>query len=187
VVSFTSSIKYFALHTYCVIVCVMTTRNYNHMLYEAKQDLARHLVKRQKLDQKIARLHAVVSDLQNLCAEQDQKNFENRVERVIKKDLKVGITECMRAILQEHFFPITANELKGRIEDRKLQVSRYANPLAVIHTILKRLVQSGDVRVVPQPGGKKAYQWVSSTDKALSELQKSDQHAVQRGGLKESK
>jgi len=165
----------------------MTTRNYHRILYEAKQDLARHLVKRQKLDQKIARLHAVVSDLQNLCAEQDQKNFENRVERVIKKDLKGGITESTRAILQENFFPMTASELKGKIEARKLQLARYANPLAVIHTILKRLVQSGEARVVPRPEGKKAYQWVSSTDKALSELQKSDQPAVQKGGLKESK
>jgi fibronectin type 3 domain-containing protein len=158
------------------------------MLYEAKQDLARHLVKRQKLDHKIARLQAVVSDLQNLCAEQDQKNFENRVERVIKKDLKVGITESARVILQENFFPLTASELKERIEARKIQIARYASPLAVIHTILKRLVHSGDVRIVPQTNGKKAYQWVSPTDKALSELHKSSQPAVPKlGSLKEPK
>jgi hypothetical protein len=164
----------------------MKPRDYNRMLYEAKQDLARHLVKRQKLDQKIARLHAVVGDLQNLCAELDQKNFEKNVERVIKKDLKVGITESARLILQEHFFPMTASDLKEKIEARKLQLARYANPLAVIHTILKRLVQSGEVRVVTQPEGKKAYQWISSTDKALSELQKSNQPAAQKVGLKES-
>jgi hypothetical protein len=158
------------------------------MLYEAKQDLARHLVKRQKLDQKIARLQAVVGDLQNLCAEWDQKNFERRVDHVIKADLKVGITESARVILQENFFPMTASELKEQIEARKLQLARYANPLAVIHTILKRLVQSGEVKVVPQSAGKKSYQWISSTDKALSELQKSSQPAAQKlGGLKESK
>jgi hypothetical protein len=166
----------------------MTIRDYNRMLYEAKQDLARHLVKRQKLDQKIARLQIVVGDLQNLCAELDQKNFEKNVERVIKRDLKAGITETTRLILQENFFPMTASDLKAKIEARKLQLARYANPLAVIHTVLKRLVRSGDVRVVPQPDGKKAYQWVSSTDKALSELQKSNQPPVQKlGGLKESK
>ena len=165
----------------------MTTTNYHRALFEAEQDLARHLVKRQKLDQKIARLQAVVSDLQNLCAERDQSNFEKRVDRVIKADLAVGITESTRVILKENFFPMTASGVKEKIEARKLNLARYSNPLAVIHTILKRLVQSGEVRVVPQAKGKNAYQWISTADKFLSELQQS-QPAVQRlGGLKESK
>ncbi len=171
----------------CIVYCVMT-KNYHRTLFEAKQDLARCLVKRQKIDHKVARLQAVISDLENLCAELDQKDFEKRVDRVIKADLTVGITESARVILKEKFFPVTASELKESIEARKHNLSPYSNPLAVIHTVLKRLVQSGDVRVVPQAEGKKAYQWISSTDKALSELQKSSQPAVQkRGGLKESK
>ena len=166
----------------------MANTNYHRLLYEAKQDLARHLVKRQKLDQKIARLHAVVSDLQNFCAELDQKNLEKRVDRVIKADLKVGITEAVRVILQENFFPMTAIDLKKNIESRKLNIQRYANPLAVIHTVLKRLVQSGDVRVVAPINGLKAYQWISSADKALSELQKSSETGVEkRSALKESR
>jgi len=82
---------------------------------------------------------------------------------------------------------MTASGVKEKIEARKLNLARYSNPLAVIHTILKRLVQSGEVRVVPQAKGKNAYQWISTADKFLSELQQS-QPAVQRlGGLKESK
>ncbi len=151
----------------------MTTARYHRSLVEAKQDLSRHLVRRQKLDQKIARLQAVVSDLQNLCAEEDQRSFENRVDRVIKADLALGITESARVILKENFFPLTASDIKGKIEARKLNLARYSNPLAVIHTILKRLVQSGEVRIVPQSNGKNAYQWISPADKALAELQES--------------
>ncbi len=166
----------------------MGKRDYHRMLYESKQDLARHLVRRQKLDQTIARLQAVVTDLQNLCAEQDQKSFEKRVDRVIKADLRVGITEAVRVILQENFFPMTAIDLKKQIEARKLNIQRYANPLAVIHTVLKRLVQSGDIRAVAPINGLKAYQWISSTERALAELQKSSEPAIEkRGGLKESK
>jgi len=175
------------LHIMCILLCVMTMKNYHRTLFEAKQDLARHLVKRQSLDQKIARLQAVVSDLQNLCAERDQSNLEKRIDRVIKADLTVGITESARVILKENFFPMTASEVKEKIEARKLNLARYSNPLAVIHTILKRLVQSGEVRVVPQAKNKNAYQWISTADKLLSELQQS-QPAVQRlGSLKESK
>jgi len=153
----------------------MTRKNYHRTLFEAKQDLARCLVKRQKLDHKVARLQAVISDLENLCAELDQKNFEKRVDHVIKAHLTVGITESARVVLKENFFPMTASELKKSIEARKLNLSTYLNPLAVIHTVLKRLVQSSEVRVVPQTEGKKAYQWISPTVKALSELQESSE------------
>lgn len=171
----------------CIVYCVMT-KNYHRTLFEAKQDLARCLVKRQKIDHKVARLQAVISDLENLCAELDQKDFEKRVDRVIKADLTVGITESARVILKEKFFPVTASELKESIEARKHNLSPYSNPLAVIHTVLKRLVQSGEVKVVLQKAGRKSYQWVSTTDKLLSELRQTSQPAAQqRGGLKESK
>ena len=166
----------------------MANIDYHRTLYKAQQDLARLLVKRQQLDQKIARRHAVVTNLQNLCAEMNQKTFDQRVDRVIKKDLKTGITQSARVILEETFFPMTPSELLRSIEARKYNLTRYANPLAVIHTVLKRLLQSGEVREVLQPDDKKAYQWVTPANKALSELQKSNQRVVQKsGGTKESK
>ena len=58
--------------------------NYRRTLFEVTQDLARCLVKCQKLDHKIARLQAVISDLYYLCAGLDQKSFQKRVDRVIK-------------------------------------------------------------------------------------------------------
>jgi hypothetical protein len=151
----------------------MKRENYSRALYEAKQDLARHLVKRQKLDLKIARLQSLVGNLQSLSAEHDRKNFESQLDRFIKADLKMGITESTRVILKENFFPLTANEIRTKIEARKLNLARYSNPLAVIHTILKRLIQGGEVRIVPQANGQKAYQWISPADKALAELQQS--------------
>ncbi len=80
----------------------------------------------------------------------------------------MGMTELSRVILKEKFFPVTAVDLKQLMEAKKLNLSRYSNPLAVVHTVLKRLVKNGEVRVVPQGNGKKAYQWVSTTEKLLS-------------------
>lgn len=166
----------------------MSITNYRRALLEANQDLAHCLEERQKIDHKVARLQAVISDLQTLCAELDQKHFEKRVDRVVKAHLKVGVTELARVILKETFFAMTASDLKKSMEARKLDLSRYSNPLAVIHTVLTRLVQSGEVKVVPQTKGKKSYQWVSTTDKLLSELRQVGQPAAQQGGgLKESK
>jgi len=165
----------------------MSTTKYRRALYKAKQDLAHCLVQRQKIDRKVARLQAVVSDLENLCAELEHKSFERGIERVVKAHLKLGITEMTRVILKQTFFPLTATQLQERLVAEKLQLSRYTNPLAVIHTVLKRLVKSGEVRVVPQEYGKKAYQWVSTTDKLLSELQRGDQPRQRNPAVKEVK
>src|SRR6266478_5534143 len=78
------------LHILCIIVFDMNTANYRRALFEADQELARCLVQRQKIDHKVARLQAVITQLQELCAEMDQKNFQRRVERVVKADLKMG-------------------------------------------------------------------------------------------------
>ena len=53
----------------------MANTDYHRMLLQAKQDLARDLVKRQTLDRRIARRQLVVSDLQNLCAGGFFENF----------------------------------------------------------------------------------------------------------------
>ncbi len=166
----------------------MTNRNYRKALYQAKQELAHELVERQKSDQKVARLQALITQLQDLCAEQDQKQFWKCIDRAVKVDLRGGITETIRVLLKETVLPMTATDLKAGIVARKYDLSRFQNPLAVIHTVLNRLVKGGEVKVIPQKYGKKAYQWVSTTEKLLSELQETIQPATQRrGGVKESK
>jgi hypothetical protein len=57
--------------------------------------------------------------------------------------------------------------------------------LASIHTVLKRLVKSGQVKVVPQKGGKKSYQWITVVDNLLTVLGKMNSRA-QRNDPKES-
>jgi len=72
--------------------------------------------------------------------------------------------------LKDNFFPLNANDLKENMEAKGVDFSDYSNPMAVIHTVLKRLVTNGEARMVPQKKGK-AYQWITTTDKLLSELQ----------------
>jgi hypothetical protein len=166
----------------------MANTNYRKALDQAKQELAHELAERQKSDQRVARLQSLITQLQDLCAQQDQKRFWNSIDRVVKADLKGGITETIRVLLKETALPMTATDLKAGIAARKYDLSRFQNPLAVIHTVLNRLVKSGELRVIPQQYGKKAYQWVSTTEKLLAELQQASQPAAhERGGAKGSK
>jgi fibronectin type 3 domain-containing protein len=178
------------LHTYTLFVydSAVKTKSYDRALYQAKQDLAHVLVQREKIDRKVARLQAVINDLQNLSAELLRKDMERSIERVVKGTLKLGITDNARLILKETFFPMTAVDLKKKLEAKKLDLSRYSNPLSVIHTVLKRLAKNDEVRIVLQERGKKAYQWTSITDRLLTELQQTTQPTVQqRDGQKEAK
>jgi hypothetical protein len=56
--------------------------------------------------------------------------------------------------------PLTAVEVRAQLAAMGLDLTRYENDLAAIHTTLKRLVQSGEARFIPQPWGKPAYQWM---------------------------
>ncbi len=57
------------------------------------------------------------------------------------------------------------------MEAKGFDFSKYSNALASIHVVLQRLVKGGQVKVVPQKGGRKAYQWITTIDNLLSLLQ----------------
>jgi hypothetical protein len=55
---------------------------------------------------------------------------------------------------------MTPPEVRERLIAIGVDLSAYANDLAVIHTVLKRLHASGELRIFPRAGGgKNAYQW----------------------------
>jgi hypothetical protein len=142
----------FTLYMCILLPMIVPNKKYDRALYQANQDLARLLVQREEIDRKAARLQAVIADLENLRAELMHKHLDREIDQVIKADdLRMGITEASRFILKEKFFPMTASDLKKSMEARKLDLSRYSNPLAVIHTVLKRLVK----RSFPRTGARK--------------------------------
>jgi hypothetical protein len=57
-----------------------------HRTFEVKQDLARCLVKCQKLDHKIAQLQPSSGDLYYPCADLDQESLQKPVDCVVNAD-----------------------------------------------------------------------------------------------------
>jgi hypothetical protein len=63
--------------------------------------------------------------------------------------------------------PVTPADVRQRLQSIGFDLSKYQNDLAAIHTILKRLNESGELRFIPRafvpPGatdpGKHAYIW----------------------------
>jgi hypothetical protein len=56
-----------------------------------------------------------------------------------------GMTDCVRAILKKAAEPLTASEIRESLEAIGFDMKSYSNPLATIHTVLRRLTESSEV------------------------------------------
>jgi hypothetical protein len=146
----------------------MTLIAYRRDLQARRRELMNLLKQRQKTDQKIAQLQPIISHLEGLCRELGDRAVK---ETAAKFELTTGLTELARLTLEEAHIPLSASDLKKRMEVKGFDFSKYSNPLASVHVVLRRLVKSGKVKVVPQKGGKKAYQWITLIDSLVSLLE----------------
>ena len=71
----------------------------------------------------------------------------------------LGLTDACRLVLRGGV-PMTAVDVRDRLLHIGFDLSAYSNDLAVIHTVLKRLNEAGEVRLLPRAEGKHAYLYV---------------------------
>jgi hypothetical protein len=69
-----------------------------------------------------------------------------------------GLTDACRVVLRNANVPLSPTEVRDRLEAIGFDLSRYSNELAAIHTILRRLNESGEIRFIAAPG-KHLYRW----------------------------
>jgi hypothetical protein len=55
--------------------------------------------------------------------------------------------------------PLMPIDVRDELANWGFDMSRYANDLSAVHTVLKRLNKAGEIRFVPRPGGSRAYEW----------------------------
>ena len=152
----------------CYYHGTMNLHSYRRDLRTKKQELAGLLRQRQEIDQKIAQSQPLISHLEGLCRELGDRAAK---EAAAKVELTTGLTELARTTLEEAALPLSASDLKTRMEAKGFDFSKYTSPLAILHTVLNRLAKSGKVKVVPLKGGKKSYQWITVTEHLISLLQ----------------
>ncbi len=70
----------------------------------------------------------------------------------------LGLTDACRLVLRGGL-PMTPLEVRERLLEIGVDLSVYASDLSAIHTVLKRLNEAGEIRLVPRPHGKSAYLW----------------------------
>jgi hypothetical protein len=99
--------------------------------------------KRADIERRLSQLAQTISNLIRLCG--------------YTPTVSVGLTDGVRMALSASGRPMTPTEVRDALAGFGFDVSKYANDLAAIHTVLKRLNQSGELRFIPRAGGKHAY------------------------------
>lgn len=70
----------------------------------------------------------------------------------------LGLTDACRLVLRSGV-PMTPIDVRDRLLAIGVDLSVYVSELSAIHTVLKRLNEAGEIRLIPRPSGKHAYLW----------------------------
>ena len=122
----------------------MTTDNYRAALDAAVKEYETLGAQRQDIDKRLAHLAQTIGTLSRLLG--------------LTPTVPLGLTDACRLVLRSGL-PLTPVEVRDRLDHIGLDLTAYANNLSAVHTVLKRLNESGEIRLVPKPSGRHAYLW----------------------------
>ncbi len=123
----------------------MSSDEYRAALDAATREYEVLLAERARIDARIAQLAQTIGSLMRLWNLQPTVSW--------------GLTDAVRSALQAAGHPLSALEVREQLAAIGFDLSRYANDLASIHTVLKRLNQAGEVDFVPRAHDKPGYRW----------------------------
>jgi hypothetical protein len=130
----------------------------------AHEELRRLAEQRAEIIKRMGTIKKTIVGLCNLFG--DGELSDDLRELVIGENpvRKLGLTQVCRTVLKEAGCPLTAREVCQQIQQRTLsRLPCSTNLLATVGTVLNRLVQYGEARVVPRSKGPRAWLWVSKS------------------------
>jgi hypothetical protein len=109
----------------------MSKDDYRRALEAAVHEYERLIAEQAALEGRIAQLKHSIAALTRLCG------YEPTVP--------LGLTEACRLVLRNAVQPLTALQVRDRLVSIGIDLDKYSNPLASIHTVLKRMHEAGEV------------------------------------------
>ena len=122
----------------------MTHHDYRRALEAATREYEELGARRRDIDERLAQLAHSIGTLSKLLG--------------LTPTVPMGLTDAVRLVVRGAGVPVTPVEVRDRLHAIGFDVSKYTNDLAAVHTILKRLNQSGEIRFVGRTG-KHQYIW----------------------------
>jgi hypothetical protein len=126
------------------ITC-MTHTDYRRALEAATREYEALGAQRKEIDQRLAELAQTIGTLSRLLG--------------LTPTVPIGLTDAIRLVVRGAGVPMTPIEIRDRLRAIGFDVEKYANDLAAVHTILKRLNESGELRFIARGAGTHQYVW----------------------------
>jgi hypothetical protein len=123
----------------------VTTGEYRRALEAAVREYEALGRQRQETDKRLAELAQTITTLSRLCG--------------LTPTVPWGLTDACRVVLRGAGVPMTPPEVRDRLRAIGFDLSKYASDLAAIHTVLKRLNDARELRMVARGPGERAYAW----------------------------
>jgi hypothetical protein len=117
--------------------------SYAQALNAARRELDALLRERDQIETRIARVRHTVAALSALCDE--------------PTPVELGLTDAIRTVLRGSVEALAPTDVKERLDVLGFDLSSHANPLASVHTVLKRLVHAGEAETTEGYGGRMVY------------------------------
>ena len=122
----------------------MTTEQYRTALDSAIREYESLGQQRQDIDKRLSELAQTISTLSRLCG--------------LVPTVPWGLTDACRVVLRSGL-PMTPMDVRERLLAIGFDLSKYSSELAAIHTVLKRLNESGELRALAGGPKQGAYLW----------------------------
>jgi hypothetical protein len=122
----------------------VTNADYRAALEAAAKEYEALGEQRRTIDERLTQLAQTIGTLSRLIG--------------LTPTVPLSITDAVRLAIRAGV-PMTPTEVRDRLLSIGVDLSSYSNELAVIHTVLKRLNEAGELRIIPKPGGKNQYLW----------------------------
>jgi hypothetical protein len=122
----------------------MTTQKYREALDAAIREYEALGAQKREIDARLAQLAQTIGTLSRLVG--------------LNSTVPLGITDACRLVLRGGT-PMTPVEVRDRLLGIGVDLSVYTNDLSAIHTVLKRLNEAAEIRIIPRASGKHAYLW----------------------------
>lgn len=119
--------------------------SYRQALEQAIREYEHLSKERARIDERLAQLIQTMGSLSRLCR--------------LTPSVQLGLTDACRVVLKSAARPLSAAEIRERLAFIGFDVCRYANPLASIHTVLRRLCRSGEAAFTPRASDRPAFAW----------------------------
>ena len=133
---------------------------------QAHEELRFLMGKRAEVVKRISTLKQTIAGLASLFGDRVLSSELLDLVDCKNRRRQPGFTKTCRMILMESASALSALDVREQIQQRvPLMIAHHKDSLASVNTVLNRLVEYGEARVVTLKNGRRAWQWVRTDTK----------------------